>query len=1227
MINKVAKMPVTRTYKAAIIRTKIFAASFYGSEVAQPNERDIATFAAATAKAVANTTSNHDIDWVFSTCSRGLDLDIVTNLIARKCAMIRRSIAKRPHEAAMYREMLELHIKKGTKGATMDSDQTAQQNGSLQKLTPAPHPSRGKRKEWAPEVPPTDPIGYLLADIVTMGAKLNTKFQILIFNEPPIDIIATPYQYLYKSVVEMAARARTKAAEGTKTNNCALPEIDSTATTHSHKQMEESELVFLQTYQDGGGWNKKKLMQIGAVDDASCDLCGLQHESNDTTWNCQHPAMIKCRQETDPDLAAIGHRLIPDNIKRGVAPAMGHDHEETYWGAKMDKTKVLAERFAELLGIKAPPFQNEEATDILNKAKQLKVNERQLIATLRGGHGMGQSPDYPEDVQGSIPEKPNGYTDGSVKNPASCLWQMAGYGMYWPEPPAEHENHELTKYTYSQAAEEGVIMWGHMAGQQCHSTRTELAARLIAMLRPIPLHIATDSAALIHKAEYLMDAAAIWQLTTMTQNRTTKNPCGKPWGLQKDGDLWERFWAASLLRGPRTLKLTKVKGHTTIKDVEEGTITHELRKGNDFSDTAADNGAHQAMPGLLHLTKWMAARHKGYCNFMTRVHKFLIANSKMEKQIREENKKHDIAKKPKGKPTSRIMDRVHSCQRSHAKPLELLPPPRGKHRYSAHQAHVEDIHIFLSTLPIDLKSEDDNQDQNEDGEGTTWMELFCTFDLMGFNGPQTEEQALATVTDKNVPMRELERRRKWIEHRLQHRPANKTGLKKPLATAEAKPHLKMELDMFTRITKFIIKTSGSPHAKKCFEVREDGYKHRLIQLAITGYQPTIKGTLHIQHDQARKIAAAIIMHKVGQNSKANTMYKGFQHEIANGTKCEHWSSAADMTMRGPPRWRQGSQWPPKAYVNLQNKPNIEPEDKDRKRWRLPLINWLNTIRKVGSPDSVNDNQQQQLQTEPKPQSPRSSSAISDGHTMTSTGNTTPDTALIGQEEGAKDDDMTVAMQPELPGTTTYGGLTAIPVAPVMFGTNGQVKPAIDTDDVTKYEGKHKRSRNEEDGTSTYAGCITVEHEDESVMKQSKQLKHNTGPVVSLCGDQQTPWPLPQVGAVGGDTPSAVQLGRGTVEVRSEAEVGPLFHPSSSVHSPAKAGAGNNSLEAGFPLSVSFPAIKEQTEKDLGGRGGEETNKHHIKNYTPNDAIQNVPKKQNKIQNCQRQPKHISRLMF
>ena len=82
---------------------------------------------------------------------------------------------------------------------------------------------------------------------------------------------------------------------------------------------------------------------------------------------------------------------------------------------------------------------------------------------------------------------------------------------------------------------------------------------------------------------------------------------------------------------------------------------------------------------------------------------------------------------------------------------------------------------------------------------------------------------------------------------------------------------------------------------------------------------------------------------------------------------------------------------------------------------------------------------------------------------------------------------------------------------------------------------------------------------------------------------------PVMGTAGIATPSAVQLGRGTVEGRLEEEADPtvlLQSLSSSEPLP-----GTSLAEAGFSLSVSFPAIKEKTvyhiAQDFGGgrRGG------------------------------------------
>ena len=41
-------------------------------------------------------------------------------------------------------------------------------------------------------------------------------------------------------------------------------------------------------------------------------------------------------------------------------------------------------------------------------------------------------------------------------------------------------------------------------------------------------------------------------------------------------------------KGPKTVKVTKVKGHATIEMVEEGKCKPEDKAGNDKSDSVAD---------------------------------------------------------------------------------------------------------------------------------------------------------------------------------------------------------------------------------------------------------------------------------------------------------------------------------------------------------------------------------------------------------------------------------------------------------------------------------------------------------------------------------------------------------------------------------------------------------------------------------------------------------------
>ena len=95
--------------------------------------------------------------------------------------------------------------------------------------------------------------------------------------------------------------------------------------------MEPKQIGYLQRLQCHGAWDKKSLEEIGAVDDNVCDLCGLDiHTSEHSVWVC--PKLSKERAEADKELAEIDPKYIHAAVKMGIAPAMSHMPEATFWG-------------------------------------------------------------------------------------------------------------------------------------------------------------------------------------------------------------------------------------------------------------------------------------------------------------------------------------------------------------------------------------------------------------------------------------------------------------------------------------------------------------------------------------------------------------------------------------------------------------------------------------------------------------------------------------------------------------------------------------------------------------------------------------------------------------------------------------------------------------------------------------------------------------------------------
>ncbi len=151
----------------------------------------------------------------------------------------------------------------------------------------------------------------------------------------------------------------------------------------------------------------------------------------------------------------------------------------------------------------------------------------------------------------------------------------------------------------AEVGEHSTAMWARLKGNSCSSKRTELAAIVNACMWRTALHIGTDSLAVVKKAGYLLRTAIKWNALLGLPALARRNPCGRPWNMQPDGDLWYQFWQAILARGPTSIKITKVKGHSTDKDIAEGKTTEVDRKGNDEADKAATSGTEDVMDGLV----------------------------------------------------------------------------------------------------------------------------------------------------------------------------------------------------------------------------------------------------------------------------------------------------------------------------------------------------------------------------------------------------------------------------------------------------------------------------------------------------------------------------------------------------------------------------------------------------------------------------------------------------
>jgi hypothetical protein len=473
---------------------------------------------------------------------------------------------------------------------------------------------------------------------------------------------------------------------------------------------------------------------------------------------------------TDKELAACCH-LFPDPVLLGIPPALCSEGLGAWWewGEQSKRAQDLREHGAakRLFGKVHPPtFAYSRIKERTNT--EMQMNARQFVRYLRGTVPP-QTWSMPQPCTDRPPEKVNVYSDGSLKNPHSQMWALGGLGIWWPGRQLEEKPLSWAEKEFSHPCvcpawldrqpQDGTMLVGALTGQRCSSTRTELAAGILAIHAPGAVHQGTDSMA------YTVRARRILQGEDLTKR--------KPWSIQRDGDLWEVFEASANAKGRESIVITKVKAHATDAMVREGITTQEHMMGNEKADIAADISISLHGKDVTEIAQFYSKRHMEYGVFMLKMRTMMLAVRAEVKRIRKNNEELRKANIIAGVQTEDGQE-VELClaypEHNATRRLSMMPIRREPSEQDA-----------LEVDQLSAKMIERRMEQHVWGfvaynvwgtpatghQGATWIELFTRYVMAGGIYQSTQATDPTTRIKRVTPKQGLERFTKTLKRLVQ----------------------------------------------------------------------------------------------------------------------------------------------------------------------------------------------------------------------------------------------------------------------------------------------------------------------------------------------------------------------------------------------------------------------------------------------------------------------------
>ena len=400
-----------------------------------------------------------------------------------------------------------------------------------------------------------------------------------------------------------------------------------------------------------------------------------------------------------------------------------------------------------------------------------------------------------------------------------------------------------------------------MPGQINSSTRSEAHGLLVGLCTKGPVHTGIDNKAVVDRACCLITLATnlckerddteamMRRIGLAFENaRRLRKPETKHWQMQKDGDVWCAIWRSIISKGPKAIKVAKVKGHASNDDVTDGRVTAADKSGNDVADSLVREATLLHGKRTVDLAYWLEARHNTYKELMAQIQKFIIRMLTADKEERDRRKKEANPFEQIGIPKVTMPIQLEYSIEEGGRKLEIKDLPRGTHRFNDNSRALTYVHRLLRMITI--------RPTREGEPGVTWLELLIAFEMHGGR----------------------------LETALQERQA--ADMARPVMTT------RQLLGLFKSMVRFIMETCGDVLEMNFFRTSHTNGT-RLRVLAIQHAMPSLNFMPIWNRSTAHLITQAILRQK-GKMTRA--MIKSH----ADGGLEVQWSS---LSTKGVPAWR------------------------------------------------------------------------------------------------------------------------------------------------------------------------------------------------------------------------------------------------------------------------------------------------------------------------------------